>query len=566
MQDKEEVREDTGFASSPILNMSAKTQAGIVAGFLGVPALILADMALGLADWMVVPEVAGVALVAGIANYALKKNDIDLKSQWRDLDWGSLVGAPRSAEEEVIEEDDLPSFKLGPVVEPVDPVREARQRIVPPGQSRAPLAMPTSKMLDLGDVLQLDIDDLVCKSIFVCGIKRSGKTTLGCRLIEQMAPHQIPMFIVDLKRDYLSLKDILPRPMVLDRRTDIKDAKRIAASIFEENYQVILDLASFIEDFDKGCEIAVAIVHELISWARDNPESKRCCELVIDECQAFFPQSGNSVIADSKIYQSMLSVYAAAIARGGSLGLGTIALTQRMAETDKKIIGQSELYFLLKQTFDNDLKRYQDFTSVPSAAVRAFAKGQGIYVDYEGESLIVQFHNRTSDGSMSASPRASSVLKPLSRPVTRQNYAYASEEQDRENFRRKMREEKEGRENLSLSPPPSHHPSILSLLGHHDREGENLSPKGLNWLPSLRESLSPDDETLTDEGEDFTEESERGENFSFSSEDELQVMTAAFAVSQSGKKVTRGAIQAHLGWNNRKYDILKAICDKNRIA
>jgi hypothetical protein len=423
MKEQEDVREETGFASSPIMNMSMKTQAGIVAGFLGVPALLLADMALGLADWMVVPEVAGIALVAGVANYALKKNTIDLKAQWKDLDWGSLVGAPRREDEESAD-DDLPDFKFAPVIEPVDLVVQARQRIVPPG--RAP-QLPTSRLLDLGDTLQIDIDDWVCKSKFVCGVRGSGKTTLGCRIIEEEAKHSIPMFIVDRKRDYISLADVLPRSMVLGRSDVTREtAKNIATAIFEENYQVILDLASFIQDFDKGCEIATAIVQGLMEWALSHPRDKRCCEVVLDECQAFFPQSGSSLMTDSKIHQRMLSTYGAAIAQGRSLGIGTIILTQRIAETDKKIIGQSELLFLLKQTMPNDLSVYKTLTDVAPEVIKRFDKGQGVFVDYEGVSHIVQFHNRTSDGSMSASPRASSVLRPLSRPVTRHNFASAS--------------------------------------------------------------------------------------------------------------------------------------------
>jgi hypothetical protein len=36
MKEQEDVREETGFASSPIMNMSTRTQAGIVAGFLWI--------------------------------------------------------------------------------------------------------------------------------------------------------------------------------------------------------------------------------------------------------------------------------------------------------------------------------------------------------------------------------------------------------------------------------------------------------------------------------------------------------------------------------------------------
>lgn len=52
----------------------------------------------------------------------------------------------------------------------------------------------------------------------------------------------------------------------------------------------------------------------------------------------------------------------------------------------------------------------------------------------------------------------------------------------------------------------------------------------------------------------------------FTAEQEHAILLAVAEISQSGKKLTRGAIKTHLGWNNAKYDILKAICDKNRIA
>src|SRR2546429_3275989 len=60
------------------------------------------------------------------------------------------------------------------------------------------------RMVDLAPALQLDIDDIAGKSIFICGIRRSGKTTIGVCIAEELGRFNIPMFIPDLKGDWLS--------------------------------------------------------------------------------------------------------------------------------------------------------------------------------------------------------------------------------------------------------------------------------------------------------------------------------------------------------------------------
>ena len=52
----------------------------------------------------------------------------------------------------------------------------------------------------------------------------------------------------------------------------------------------------------------------------------------------------------------------------------------------------------------------------------------------------------------------------------------------------------------------------------------------------------------------------------FTTEQEQQIIRAALAIAQSGQKVTRTAIRDRLGWNNKKHDVLKAVCDKHNIA
>jgi hypothetical protein len=403
--------ERNSFENSPLMTMSPKTQAFIAGSFIGVPALIMADMALGLESWLVAPELVGIAGLIGLGSYVMKRSNIDPKELLKGFNWGSLLPSCE-------QDDDIPDE----MIVDADPM-------VPQQSSQQTMALPASSLVDLGDKLQLDIDDLVGKAIFICGIRRSGKTTLGAKLAEELGRFYIPMLIPDIKRDYISLKGHLPRPLVLGQaQLTVENAKRMGKGIFEEGYQIILDMASY-DTVDTACDVLCEMIDGLFEWARQHPESKRPCEVFLDEAQTFLPQEGGSIISDSRIYKRMLSTYKQVLAVGGSLGLNPVILTQRIAQVNKVIVGQPELLFLLKQTMDTDLERYKNFTEIDSKIIRGFGKGQGIFVDYEGESHIIQFHNRQSDGSMSASPRAAAVLQPLTKSRASEQTRVLSEDE-----------------------------------------------------------------------------------------------------------------------------------------
>jgi hypothetical protein len=57
-----------------------------------------------------------------------------------------------------------------------------------------------------------------------------------------------------------------------------------------------------------------------------------------------------------------------------------------------------------------------------------------------------------------------------------------------------------------------------------------------------------------------------GENFTVSRSDETAILMAVIDLQTTDAKVTREAIKQTLGWNNKKHDIIKAVCDKHGIA
>jgi hypothetical protein len=138
--------------------------------------------------------------------------------------------------------------------------------------------------------------------------------------------------------------------------------------------------------------VIAGMIAGIFLWERKHPESRSLCAVFLDEAQSFLPQNvSDSIIPDAVARDAMLNAYMRVIAIGGSLGLFPVILTQRIAQTNNKVIGQPELLFLFKQTMDNDLTRYKNFTSFSPEQVRALGQGQGIYVSYEGKSSIHLF-------------------------------------------------------------------------------------------------------------------------------------------------------------------------------
>ena len=373
-----------------------------------------------------------------------------------------------------------------------------------------------NRIVDLGDNLKLDIDDIAGKAIFICGIRRSGKTTLGVKLAEEMGKFNIPMLIPCLKGDWLSTVATLPNARVWGQgQIQMRHARAIGWAILERGMQLIFNIASY-DDINEAFDILAEIIIGLFEWEKAHPEDRRLCAVFKDEAQTILPQVlGRSIITDPEVRDKLLSVYARVIAVGGSYGLFPIILTQRIAEVNKIIIGQPELLFLLKQTMDIDLQRYQEFTDVPTDQVRSLKQGHGIFVSYEGTSTIHQFHKRTSDDSQSSTPRYKESLSPSPKGRTQKDFELELDE-----------------------------------YGESENEGERV----------VKQPLRP-----RERGERLSEEVKApGETFTL--EQEQQIILAALAIAQSGQKVTRSAIKDRLGWNNKQYDVLKAVCDKHSIA
>jgi hypothetical protein len=329
----------------------------------------------------------------------------------------------------------------GPLtLEDENPVWEETDRDEPavPGVAREQRRTTSRMLLDLAPDLHLDLDDLAGKAIFIAGIRRSGKTTLGARIAEELGKWYIPLFLPDLEGDLLALAEVLPRAIIAHGpRTEtadyqssaytvhaatitVQNAFTLGYDILDKGYQVLLDLASY-PSLEEAIGVQVSIIRGLFCWADEHPAERTTCQVYLDEAQRYLPQTlDDSVIQDKIVRSELLRAYMDIIAIGGKRGIAPVILTQRLAQVNKKIMAQSEVLFLMKQTMDNDLARCMEYVKRSTATEEMIARlspGQGIYIGADGTQRLTQFHKRQSSGARSHTPRAAVALRYAQMPI-----------------------------------------------------------------------------------------------------------------------------------------------------
>jgi hypothetical protein len=322
-----------------------------------------------------------------------------------------------------------------------DPVWEETEREEPALLGPSLLTRHSERrrmLLDLAPDVRLEVDDLAGKAIFIAGIRRSGKTTLGARIAEELGKWYIPLLIPDLEGDLLALAQVLPRALIAhgpktaaadyqestypvhSAAITVQSAFTLGYDILDIGYQVLLDLASY-ASLEEAIGVQVALIRGLFCWADEHPTERTTCQVYLDEAQRYLPQSlDDSVIQDKVLRGDLLHAYMDILAIGGKRGIAPVILTQRLAQVNKKIMAQSEVLFLMKQTMDNDLARCMEYVKRSTATEERIARlspGQGIYIGVDGTQVLTQFHPRRSSGARSHTPKAATALRYAAMPM-----------------------------------------------------------------------------------------------------------------------------------------------------
>ena len=367
--------------------------------------------------------------------------------------------------------------------------------------------------LSLASSFRPDVNVVLREGIFCCGVKNSGKTGILARIIEQISRFPIPMIVFDKEGDLESLVSVMTNGRIADRTHwySVED-------IYTHHLQVVVNLQDWLRDEQRAI-VMTSLVNQLIDYTTAlAPDERIPCPVFLDEAQYWLPETSVSYLT-SATQRELIDSFGILLSTGRKRGLTPFFFTQRIAQIDKSMVSLG-IQIFLRQVLDNDVRRCMEYIRQDVIEDRRnlanLAPGQGVVCLPGGAQLIVQFDERESR-HVSHTPTVERVMrKPLREQI-----------------------------GLSLIKPP------LSLRSQESLISENGE--------TVKRPEKPGES-----GESFTTPGESEETLSPT--DKEAILRALTALVQSGKPVTREAIKAHLGWNNRKHHLVKIFCDEYGIA
>ncbi len=293
-------------------------------------------------------------------------------------------------------------------------------------QPRALHSVPAHP-LQLADNLVLDVDQIVSEGILICGIKGSGKSSLGRLLAEQISEYRVPLAIFDIEgADYTGLVDRLPRGY-LATSTNCPTGR----DILDHGLQCVYDLSTW-SSHEQAASAMMSVVHSLMYYAGQAPVKDRVpCLLYLDEAAYWLPQ-GQASHLEKETFAALRDTWRDLARRGRKRGLIPCLLTQRISELHKEVMAQCGVFFLLRAAAHTDLAMYMHYLVPPvnsdgvqyserqfKELIRRLQPGQGYVRLANGRQVRAQFHAPISE-SQSHTPKVSAALERFSSPMNRE--------------------------------------------------------------------------------------------------------------------------------------------------
>ena len=151
---------------------------------------------------------------------------------------------------------------------------------------------------------------------------------------------------------------------------------------------------------------------------RDRPNRDRVPVLVFtDEAGYWLPQSLSMSYLDARVQAALTRANLEMVTMGRKRGVIPAYFTQRIADFDKRIAAQADLYILMRQRQDVDINRYKEYIGDEAKQAASFGVGEGMVILPSGERFLTTFYERASQ-HVSNTPKAETAMRRFgNRPV-----------------------------------------------------------------------------------------------------------------------------------------------------
>lgn len=265
----------------------------------------------------------------------------------------------------------------------------------------------TENALYLARNWQPDVDMILENGIAAFGLKGSGKSNLVALLVEQISRFLVPCIVFDTEHEYESLLPSLPHGARASA-----DCLPAASAILSRGLQVVVNLQSW-ERTEDAASAIVALVNDLLTYTRNQAPADRVpCAIHLDEAGYWLPQKPVSYLS-KETRLDLLSTFALLGSRGRKYGLTPFLYAQQISQVDKDAIRQAGLHILMRQTQDNDIRRYGEYVKLTperKQEIASFEKGEAVVHGLpNGSAKHVFFNERVSEHT-SHTPRARAAI------------------------------------------------------------------------------------------------------------------------------------------------------------
>ncbi len=234
------------------------------------------------------------------------------------------------------------------------------------------------------DLPGLPLESIVGRAVAILGVRGSGKTNTAAVIAEELLSLNIPVYILDIDGEYVSLGEKYPLVHIdFEGEGDInldgwneEKASQLAQKLVEKELPTAIDLSGVL--LSDVWESLRGLLNGI--WTAEK-ELRKPIFIFVEEAHEFIPQSKSTEIKDMLVRIAL---------RGRKRGIGLVMISQRSAKIDKDVLTQAELYFLHKVVHPADIKVYKEILPLDvhkiETTVPRLNKGEVYF--YDGTQVI----------------------------------------------------------------------------------------------------------------------------------------------------------------------------------
>ncbi len=222
-----------------------------------------------------------------------------------------------------------------------------------------------------GQMIGIDLPELLATRLLVQGNSGSGKSHLLRRLLEECAG-QVQQIIIDPEGDFTTLADAFGHVVIDAAAYSPREIEELALRVRQHRASVVLALDEL--EVEQQIRCAALFVTALFDAPREHWYPAL---VVVDEAQMFAPAAAGEMNDETR--RLTLAAMTNLMCRGRKRGLAGIVATQRLAKLAKNVAAEASNFLMGRTFLDIDMARAADLLGMDrrqAERIRDLQRGQ----------------------------------------------------------------------------------------------------------------------------------------------------------------------------------------------